>query len=112
MTNWLVFLVLEALGLLLLWYGARGGAEVIFALGLVLAFSAAALFLFRLLADALARRRSGKPRPPAATIPLFVRPLHLALMDGFLGTRAAGRGRAGEGSAGADGVDLDAGGDG
>lgn len=110
--SWLVFLVLEALGLLLLWYGARSGAEVLFALGIVLVFSAAALFLFRLVANTLARRRSGKPRPPAATIPLFVRPTHQAVLDGFLGTRGAGRGRVGESSASADGVDLDVGGDG
>ncbi|WP_193367721.1 hypothetical protein [Pelagibius marinus] len=60
MTSWLVFLVLEALGLLLLWYGARSDAEVQFALGIVLVFSVTALVLFRLLVRFLARRRSGK----------------------------------------------------
>ncbi len=111
-TNWPVFLVLEALGLLLLWNGARSGAEVQFALGVVLVFSVSALFLFRLLVKFLERRRSGKVRPPPATIPLFVRPTHQILLDTLLGNRAAGRGRAGEGSAGADSVDLDVAGDG
>ncbi|MEO3428669.1 hypothetical protein AAFN88_07410 [Pelagibius sp. CAU 1746] len=111
MPTWLVFLVLEALGLFLLWNGARGD-ELLFALGLVLVFSVTALALFRLLVKFLERRSSGKPRPPAATIPLFVRPIHLALLDGFLGSRAAGRGRAGEEAAGPGGVDLDAGGGG
>ncbi len=111
MTNWPVFLVLEALGLLLLWNGARSGAEVQFALGVVLVFSTTALFLFRLLINFLERRRSGKVRPPPATIPLFIRPTHRILLDTLLGARAAGRGKAGEGSASADAIDLDAGGD-
>jgi hypothetical protein len=109
MIPWLIVLVLEALGLFLLWNGARSGAEVQFALGIVLVFSVAALFLFRLLANTLARRRSGKSRPPAATIPLFIRPTHRVLLDALLGGRTAGRGKAGESSASADAIDLDGG---
>jgi hypothetical protein len=114
-TSWLIVLVLEALGLFLLWNGARGGDEVQTALGIVLVVSVTALFLFRLLVRALERRRSGEVRPPAATIPLFIRPTHRILVDTLLGARAVGRGGRGgssEGSSAVDGIDLDVGGDG